>query len=208
MAYTPGSCSHLKEIAKPGDVIFISLGNHPFYQQVERAMNHWSGHVGLILKNTQNDLYITESTYPFSKDTEFCQFVNKAKGKVAIRRLKNVSVTEDENQELINASQKRLGIYYHLGFDFDSQKQFCSKFVYEVMQEVLNVEVGSIETFQQLLDSHPNPQDREAAVSFFEAWFFRWAIPGIPNIPWERRTITPKSQYEDIDLYTVYSWTN
>lgn len=204
--FVPGTCSHIKQIAQPGDVLFISLPGHPFYSQIEKAMDFWSGHVGIVLKNELGDLYVSESTYPFSKDTNFCDFVNKAKTKIAVRRLKNKSLSVNDLEDIKAATKTRLGYYYDLGFNLDSSKQFCSKFVYEVFDEALGIEIGKIETFQELLDSHIDTRRRDEARAFFEVWFFRWAIPGIPNIPWERRTVTPKSQYYDHDLTTVYTW--
>jgi len=169
-------------------------------------MNFWSGHVGLVLSNDSGELYVSESTYPFSKDTDFCAFVNKAKQKVGVKRIAGRTLSETDLSMLKEATKSRLGYYYDLGFDYDSSKQFCSKFVYDVLLEALGIELGNIETFQEILDSHEDTQARDDARAFFELWFFRWAIPGIPNIPWERRTITPKSIYYDSKLQTIFSW--
>ncbi|TNE95800.1 MAG: hypothetical protein EP326_14355 [Deltaproteobacteria bacterium] len=204
-AATPGSCEHIKKITKPGDILFISLPGHLFYEQVEKAMNHWASHVGFVLEEN-GELIVTESTYPFSKDTKFCDFVDRAKGKIAVSRLKNRKLNDRDLEELRYSSKERLGVYYHLGFKLRSSKQFCSKFVWEVFQEALGVEIGKVETFQELLDSHPDQASRDQAVQFFNVWFFRWAIPFVSNIPWDRETVTPKSQYEDRDLKTVWTW--
>jgi len=205
-AALPGSCKHIKSITKPGDILFISLPGHLFYEQVEKAMNHWASHVGFVLEDTNGDFIVTESTYPFSKDTNFCDFVERVKGKIAVSRLKNKRLSKEDLLELRVSSKERLGIYYHLGFKLRSSKQFCSKFVWEIYQEALGIEIGKVETFQELLDSHPDEASREQAVQFFNVWFFRWAIPFISNIPWERETVTPKSQYEDNDLKTIWTW--
>ncbi len=205
-AALPGSCAHIKKITKPGDILFISLPGHLFYEQVEKAMNHWASHVGFVLEDDNGELIVTESTYPFSKDTKFCDFVDRAKGKIAVSRLKNKKLSRRDLEELRYSSKERLGIYYHLGFKLRSSKQFCSKFVWEIFQEALGVEIGKVETFQELLDSHPDEASREQAVRFFNVWFFRWAIPFVTNIPWERETVTPKSQYEDKDLKTIWTW--
>ncbi|MCO4792410.1 MAG: hypothetical protein KC493_01765 [Bacteriovoracaceae bacterium] len=205
-AQTLGSCEHIKKIAKSGDILFISLPGHAFYEKVEKAMNHWATHVGMVLKNDNDELFVSESTYPFSKDTSFCKFVDRAKGKVAVSRLRGIALNSRDLLDLRVSSKKRLGVYYHLGFKLDSSKQFCSKFVWEIYKEALGIEVGKIETFQDILDTHEDPQRREEAIKFFKFWFFHWAIPGSPSIPWERRTVSPKSQYEDSDLKTIYTW--
>jgi len=87
----------------------------------------------------------------------------------------------------------RLNQYYHLGFDFDSKRQFCSKFVYLTFKEALGVELGKIQTLKELLEENP-----QASVNFWRCWYLGF-------IPWERKTITPASQLHDPQLNTVFS---
>ncbi len=94
---------------------------------------------------------------------------------------------------LKRAALEREGRWYHLGFDFDSPRQFCSKCVYQVFRDALGIELGAVQTLQQLLEQNP-----QASVGFWRAWFL-----GV--IPWQRRTVTPASQLVDPQLDTVLS---
>jgi hypothetical protein len=87
---------------------------------------------------------------------------------------------------------RRMGKWYHLGFDLDSPRQFCSKFVYEIYRDALGVNVGTVESFRDLLQRNPS-----YPLAFWKLWF-------LGRIPWERRTITPGTQYESALLETVY----
>ena len=86
-----------------------------------------------------------------------------------------------------------MGKWYHLGFDLDSRHQFCSKFVYEIFREAVGVEIGSVELFRDLLARNPH-----SPLQFWKMWF-------IGRIPWDRRTITPGSQFESTLLKPVTS---
>jgi hypothetical protein len=71
---------------------------------------------------------------------------------------------------------------YSLGFDLESKKTFCSKFVHDAVYEATRQSIGEVETFDQLL--HRNPG---APLQFWRAWFLGF-------IPWQRTTITPASE--------------
>jgi len=45
---------------------------------------------------------------------------------------------------------------YHPGFHYASSRQFCSKFVYETYWAALGVEIGTLESFQTILNSLPD----------------------------------------------------
>ncbi|MDB5815614.1 MAG: hypothetical protein JWN23_2731 [Rhodocyclales bacterium] len=85
----------------------------------------------------------------------------------------------------------RLGILYHPGFKLRSKRQFCSKFVHEVYAEALAEELGSIETFDELLRKNP-----AVPTGFWRLWFFG-------RIPWSRETITPTSLYRSPRMRTI-----
>ena len=91
------------------------------------------------------------------------------------------------------AADKRHGKLYHLGFKYESQRQFCSKFVYQVYKEALGIELGKVQTLEQLLEENP-----QASVRFWRCWYLGF-------IPWQRKTITPASQIADPQLTTVFS---
>lgn len=85
-----------------------------------------------------------------------------------------------------------MGRLYGLGFDFDSRWMYCSKFVHRIYREALGLDLGRIQTFRELLDENPG-----ANLNFWRFWYFG-------RIPWERRTLTPESLYQDEQLFTAF----
>lgn len=181
----------IKKILKPGDVVFISITNF-LYRRVANATNSWTSHVGMVHSLQDGQWMIAESAVPYSKMCPLDEFIKRSDGgRIAVRRLKD-ELTEEDILKLQNAADARMDRLYHLGFKFDSNRQFCSKFVYEIFKEVKDLEIGSLEPFRELLNRNPDtPQ------TFWRIWFFGF-------IPWNRRTVTPASQYESTKLTTVY----
>jgi hypothetical protein len=84
-----------------------------------------------------------------------------------------------------------MGKLYHLGFKYESPRQFCSKFVYDAYRTATGIEIGTLESFSELLQKQP-----KTSLWFWRLWFF-----GV--IPWSRITVTPASQMESLALDTV-----
>jgi len=145
----------------------------------------------VVVDATPGAEIVAESTVPFTRLTPFARFVAKsANGAHAVRRLPR-DLSEEDQAQIWVAAWRRLGRLYHLGFDLDSRRQFCSKFVHEVYFEALDIRLGRVETFQELIAARP-----ETSTRFWRLWFFGF-------IPWERRTVTPASQYHDPQFITV-----
>ena len=83
-------------------------------------------------------------------------------------------------------------MFYDTGFDAHSHRQFCSRYVREVLLQAVGVEVGRVETFQALLASAP-----QADVGFWRVWYFG-------SIPWQRETVTPASVLRTPGLAAVF----
>lgn len=173
-----------------GDVVFIRV-NNPLYRRVAEATASWTSHVGVIVDATPGRELVAESTVPRSKISPLDKFLRRSEaGIYAIKRAKR-GLSEGEKERVKAEACRRLGVFYHLGFNFDSRRQFCSKFVYEVLRSGAGLEVGEIETFRTLLAKNSGtPQ------WFWRLWYFGW-------IPWERRTITPANLYLSPALDTV-----
>ncbi len=62
----------------------------------------------------------------------------------------------------------------------------------EVLLQATGVEVGRVETFQQLLAGAP-----QADVGFWRVWYFG-------SIPWQRETVTPASVLRTPGLHMVF----
>ena len=78
------------------------------------------------------------------------------------------------------------------GFDLHSRRQFCSRYVREVLAEATGVHVGEVQTFADLLQQQPG-----ASLDFWKVWYFG-------RIPWQRATVTPASLLQSHALQIVY----
>lgn len=187
-AFSLKHCQLLKSHLQSGDLVFLELDNYVF-KQVALLTQSWTSHVGIAFYEN-HEWIVYESVIPFSKRTPLCDYMNKTKGdSFEVKRLPGL--TDVDIQSIKQSAESRLGIAYNIGFDYDSHRQFCSKFVYDVFKEALGLEVGQKETFQDLKNKNPN-----ADLSKAEIWF-------LGNIPWDRVTVTPASVYEDPKLVFV-----
>lgn len=189
------ACAAAKQSVRPGDLIFIQIDNLIYRKLVAEVTDSWASHVGVVFQGPKGWI-VSESTFPWAKETELCKFLKRTKGtRFEIRRLKGLT-SEDVELLRVQANQ-RLGQSYDTGFNFDEVgTSFCSKFTYEVFQEALGVSVGSIETLAQIRD-RKLAKDPEYDYTFVYVWFLRL------RIPWERRTVTPESQRIDPKLVTI-----
>ncbi len=179
-----------RDALRSGDIIFIAIRS-PVYRYVAETCRSWDSHVGIIFREPDGSLVVAESRVPFASYGSLDRFLARADGgKFAIRRLHG-GVTDAQAAKLRAECDRRMGRVYHFGFDFDSRLEFCSKLVYCAYREALGVEVGRLETFDELLKSNPT-----APLGFWRAWF-------LGNIPWQRRTITPTSQLLSPKCHTV-----
>ena len=179
-----------RDSLQSGDVIFIAI-HSPVYQMIARTAQSWDSHVGIIFRDANGELVVAESRVPFCAYTTLDKFLARSvNGQFAIRRLHD-ALTGEQAAQLRAECDRRMGGIYHLGFDFDAPRQFCSKLVYETYRAALGIEVGRLETFREMLASNP-----AAPVGFWRLWFFGF-------IPWNRRTVTPTSQLRSSVLKTV-----
>ena len=183
--------AQVRDTLQEGDILFISI-NSFLYKQVARGTGSWCSHVGFVVRE-QGEWFVMESAVPVVKRSPLRSFLSKTcEDQVAIRRLKS-GVSSDQIDRLKAEADKRLGAFYHLGFKYDSKRQFCSKFVHECFRDALGIKLGKVETLEVLLEQNP-----QASVGFWRAWYF-----GL--IPWQRRTLTPASQLADDALETVFT---
>lgn len=183
--------AHVRDTLQEGDILFISI-NSFLYKQVARGTGSWCSHVGFVVRE-QGEWFVMESAVPVVKRSPLRSFLSKTcEDQVAIRRLKS-GVSSDQIDRLKAEAEKRLGAFYHLGFKYDSKRQFCSKFVHECFRDALDIKLGKVETLEVLLEQNP-----QASVGFWRAWYFGM-------IPWQRRTLTPASQLADDALETVFT---
>lgn len=176
---------------REGDIIFIRVPNF-LYRRVADTTMSWTSHVGFVYGRENGEWIIAESSFPLSKKCGLKRFIERSENAlISVRRLED-SLTEDQLEALREAADRRMKKRYHLGFRYDSQKEFCSKFVHDVFNEAMGIKIGEFETFRDLI--HRNP---DSPMFFWKTWFFGF-------VPWDRRTITPASLYESNILTTVY----
>jgi hypothetical protein len=177
---------------KVGDVVFIRIPIGLFLKVAE-ASNSWSNHVGIIVGHDGTDWVVAESCVPWVRKRRFRDFVARsAEGRFVVRRLHR-ALTAYEQEKLRTAADRRMGLLYQTGFALRSKRQFCSKFVREVLAEACGEEVGEIETFATLLARNP-----QTSLRFWRLWYFG-------RIPWQRETITPDSLLRSARLQTITS---
>lgn len=172
-----------------GDIVFTSIPNL-LYQSVEKASNSPTSHVGIVLK-INGKWMVAESRVPYSCYTSLTDFIGRSKnGWFSIKRV-NQSLSEEDIAKLRSECDSMMGKLYHLGFKYKSNRQFCSKFVYDAYKKSLGISVGKLKTLKDLLNENPGtPQ------TFWRFWYFGF-------IPWNRLTVTPGSQYLDSTLKSI-----
>lgn len=174
-----------------GDVVFIRVGAYPF-RQVAAATGSWTNHVGVVVDVSGAQPVIGESRFPFSGTTTLSRFVARSEGgRAAVARL-DQPLTKAEQDAVAAAAAKRAGVFYDTGFDLHSRRQFCSRYVREVLLDSTGTAVGEVESFRTLLARQPN-----ANLGFWRAWYFG-------AIPWQRETVTPASMLNSPRLRVIF----
>lgn len=192
-AITNRLCQVASNELQEGDILFISIAIYPF-TQVAHGTGSWCSHVGFAVKE-QGQWFVLESSVPFVRKTPLRKFIWRTKGNdLAIRRFGS-GLTASEVAALKAAANAHMGKLYHTGFDYDSRRQFCSKFVHQVYNEALGLSLGRVQSLEELLAENP-----QANLSFWRSWYFG-------RIPWSRRTLTPHSLLIDPQLQTVIDCT-
>jgi hypothetical protein len=182
-------CDKVADHLQEGDLVFLDMDS-VIFEQVAIATQTWTSHVGVAVYD--EGWYVVESALIFSRQTPLCSYLKRTQDqRFAIRRLKR-DLTASQLAELKDYLSAQMGVLYDTGFNYDSERLFCSKLVYEAFQTI-GIEVGQIKTLRDLFNENP-----EGSLTFWKWWF-------LGSIPWERRTITPKDQLIDSDFFTVLS---
>ncbi len=183
-------CDRVAQNLNEGDLIFLDIDS-VIFEQVAKATQTWTSHVGVAIYK-ESQWHVAESTLPLSKITPLCKYLSKTQDeRVEVRRLVQ-PMSEQQMLLLKDELSQHMGIFYDTGFNFESSKMFCSKLVYVVFKSALDLEVGSIKPLKVLLKENP-----DGNTTFWKWWYFG-------NIPWERKTVTPKDQLIDEDFITVF----
>ncbi len=174
-----------------GDAIFIRVRLLPF-RKVAETTGSWTNHVGIVVDHADGEPVIAEGRIPFSGTTTWARFVGRSEdGRVALARLK-AALDAGQRAALLEAARKRYRIPYDMGFNLHSRRQFCSRFVREVVDEATGVKLGKVERFRDLLAHNPQADQR-----FWRLWY-------LGAIPWQRETVTPASLLQDDRLHIYF----
>jgi hypothetical protein len=193
-APTPADAVKLQDLSgnmQVGDVVFIRVTALPF-RKVAGTTGSWTNHVGIVIDTSGRQPLIAESTFPLSRITTLSRFVARSEaGRVAVTRLK-APLSEVQRADIARAARERLHVFYDTGFDLNSRRQFCSRYVREILHEATGVDVGEVEKFSTLLSKNPDTDLR-----FWRLWYFN-------RIPWERETVTPASLLTSVEFDTIF----
>lgn len=177
-----------------GDLVFTRISWSPA-RQIADVTGTWTNHVGIVVGFGRTGAIVAESRVPISCRTRFERFVRRSgEHRVAVLRLPR-ALSQVEVERLNRAARRRLGRFYDMGFDLRSRRQFCSRFVREVLQEATHQNLGDVETFAELLAHNP-----AADLRLWKLWYFG-------KIPWKRTTVTPASLYQSRELKVVFDGT-
>ncbi|WP_175978051.1 YebB family permuted papain-like enzyme [Burkholderia sp. BCC1047] len=173
-----------------GDIVFIRVTVRPFLE-VASATRSWTNHVGIVVGGRGGDVLIAESTFPLSRVTTMSRFLARSdRGACVIARLKQ-PLDAAQRRRLVDAAMRRIGVVYDTGFNLASRRQFCSRFVREIVRDATRIVLGDVETFDTLLRRNP-----DHPLGFWKIWYFG-------RIPWRRRTVTPASLLDSDQLRVV-----
>ncbi|WP_423382289.1 YebB family permuted papain-like enzyme [Burkholderia sp. LMG 32019] len=173
-----------------GDIVFIRVTVRPFLE-VASATRSWTNHVGIVVGERGGEPLVAESTFPLSRVTTMSRFLARSdRGACVIARLKQ-PLDAAQRRRLVDAAMRRTGVVYDTGFNLASRRQFCSRFVREVVRDATRIVLGDVETFDTLLRRNP-----DHPLGFWKIWYFG-------RIPWQRRTVTPASLMESGELRVV-----
>jgi hypothetical protein len=188
----PISLEKLSELLTVGDCVFIRIPFKPF-RLVAAATGSWTNHVGVVIECGASGPVIAESKFPFSRKSSLRGFLGRSEGgRVAVSRL-NRAISGEQRGRLEAAATRRLGTFYDTGFDLRrAHRQFCSRYVREVLAEATGISVGEVESFATLLSRRPNTD-----LGFWRMWYFG-------RIPWSRETVSPASLLESPHLAPVF----
>jgi hypothetical protein len=190
----PEDATKLEDLAgklQVGDVVFIRVAALPF-RKVAGMTGSWTNHVGIVIDTSGREPRIAESTFPLSRITTLSRFVARSEARrVAVTRL-NAPLSDAQRADIARAARKRLHVLYDTGFDLHSRRQFCSRYVREVLHEATGIEAGDVENFATLLSKNP-----DADLHFWRLWYFN-------RIPWQRETVSPASLLASGDFTIIF----
>lgn len=134
---------------KSGDIVFIATSGSR-YRRVAKA-----SHAGIVFEDGKGGWVVAESALRACRYRPLDRFLNRSDDNwFVVRRLER-ALSPEQVEALRAACDARIGKWYQLGFRYGSSGTYRSKFVDEVYREALGVDIGTAETFSELLRRNP-----------------------------------------------------
>ncbi len=97
----------------------------------------------MIVGHNGEDYLVAESRVPLSTTTTLSRFIARSSdNRYSVRRFSH-TLTSEQKSALVAEVPARLNKFYHTGFNYESSRQFCSKFVFDIYQSALSVQIGN-----------------------------------------------------------------
>lgn len=176
---------------RAGDVVFTRTGG-PLFSRVGSVSGSWCSHVGIVIGKSEGEWQVAESKVPVVCTTPLRRFVGRSEaGLYEVRRLPR-ALRKEEVERLKAFVMREQGRFYDTGFNWESERSFCSKFVRQALEQATGQAIGEVECFKDLLAKRSG-----LSLSFWRLWYFG-------RIPWGRKTITPANLLQCAELHTVF----
>jgi uncharacterized protein YycO len=178
-------------VLQEGDVLFTSVPNF-LYRAIEKSTASPTSHVGIAIKQNGSWM-VAESKVPFSRVSTLANFVGRSdNGWLRVNRLAS-GLNGKQKAALSLSCLSQMGRLYDFGFNYQSSRTFCSKFVYDAYLVGCGITIGQMESVEAILDKCPVD-----SIGFWKIWFCGF-------IPRKNLTVTPHSQYVDSQFMEIYS---
>ena len=128
-----------------GDLVFIKSQTSQSQALRDATHSEWT-HVGI---------YLDDKIYESTGITSVNSFIKRSKNSDYITR----SIPEFEDTTKFRAALKKyFKKPYDIYFEFSDDKIYCSEFVYKIFLDAFNVEIGKIQTFNDMDLNHESVQ--------------------------------------------------
>ena len=173
-----------------GDLIFHTSQSDQS-EAIQIATNSKYSHMGIIYQDG-NEYFVYEAIQPV-RLTRLQDWIDRGKdGKYVVKRLKNRDelLTEEGIRKMKAIGIKYLGKDYDLRFEWSDNKIYCSELVWKIYKEAFNIEIGTLEKFNDFDLSNQTVQKKVKE---------RYGN----KIPKDELVITPDRMFESNKLITV-----
>ena len=177
-----------KVVLHTGDLIF-QISRSPQSRAIQAATGARWSHVGLLFQVDQR-WQVLEAVQPV-RYTPLEAWVARGDGRRAVvKRLRNRTLTQEEQASLRRVGEGYLGRPYDLAFGWSDTHIYCSELVYKVYQRALGVPIGQLVALRTFDLEHPEVKPLLRR---------RYGT----KVPLDELVVSPAAQFDDPDLVEV-----